>query len=222
MAALIATSSAFVLSAPPATAATGSGGLWHFDDPAGSRTALDSSGNNGVGLLREGVVAGVPGAVGTAFDFRAQEGGWVEIPDSPALNPGTRDFTVAASVKLDVPPPVGDTYDIVRKGVTKSVGGEFKLEVVKNGYARCTAKDGNRLVASVTGPRRNVADGAWHRITCVRTATSFKITVDGIVRTKLVNLGSISNTRSLSIGAKYGEEDRTPGAIDEVQFDIVG
>ncbi|HET6560458.1 MAG TPA: LamG-like jellyroll fold domain-containing protein [Marmoricola sp.] len=207
---------------PPAAAATSAGGLWHFNDRAGSTTASDASGNNNLGYLREGVVAGAPGAAGTAFDFRAESGAWVEVPDRATLNPGGRSFTYAASVRLDVAPPVGVTYDIVRKGVTTTAGGEFKLEVAKDGIARCTAKDANKLVASVSGPRRNVANGAWHRISCSRSATAFRITVDGVSRTKTVTLGSISNTRSLSIGAKYGVEDRTPGFIDEVQLQIVG
>ena len=203
------------VSAMSAQAAVTPGGLWHFDETSG-QVATDTSGAHNDGRLHGGVGLGVAGVTGTAYDF-SKEGSWVEVESSPSLNPGGADFSVSAWVNLEVAPVKGKTYDIVRKGTVKSVGGEFKLEIIKNGYARCTARDANRNTVRVNSPRVNLANGHWHQVTCVRSGSSWKIITDGRTRSKTVSLGSVSNAVSMAIGSKYGTEDGTPGRVDEVQ-----
>jgi hypothetical protein len=203
------------VSAISAHAAVTPGGLWHLDETSG-QVATDASGAHNDGTLHGGVVIGVAGVSGTAYDF-SKDGSWVEVPSSSSLNPGGDDFSVSAWVNLEVAPVKGTTYDIVRKGTVKSAGGEFKLEIIKNGYARCTARDADRNTVRVNSPRINLANGQWHQVTCVRSGSSWKIVTDGRTRSKTVSLGSVSNVVSLSIGSKYGNEDGTPGRVDEVQ-----
>jgi hypothetical protein len=204
--------------APSATAATTDGGAWSLDEASGLK-AFDSSGNGNDGTVRGGVVQGLPGRVGTAYSFDAP-GSWVEVPNAPSLNPGTRNFTMSASVKVGVVPGTGVTYDIIRKGLAGTKTGEFKLEIIKGGLLKCTAKDSARLLGAITFPRVNVANGQWHDIGCARTGSTWQVILDGTVKSKSVAFGSISNTKSLAIGSKYGNDDGTPGLVDEVRLSI--
>jgi hypothetical protein len=77
---------------------------------------------------------------------------------------------------------VGD-YDLVRKGLSSSAGGEYKAEILprKNNTrakALCLFKDSANTVGQiVNGP--NLADGAWHTVGCTKTSTSVQLKVDG-------------------------------------------
>ena len=192
-------------------------GQWHFDETSGS-VAYDSSeyGNNGAVI---DATLGVPGYVGTAYEFDGT-GSRVEVPASSSLNPGTSNFDVTAWVNFTDAPGSGETYDIYRKGVAATPGGEFKLEIISGGRAKCTAKDSDRLRGVIAGPSVSLADGAWHLVGCRRTDSSWSVIVDDTVTSTTVPFGSISNDRPVSIGSKYGEEDFVPGRIDEVQFTV--
>jgi hypothetical protein len=206
------------MTAQSATATAAQQGLWHFDERSGS-TAVDSSGAGNNGTLRGGVGMGLAGHAGTAFSF-TRAGSWVEVPTATSLNPGARDFSFSAWINITQAPGKNVTYDIVRKGVTTTSGGEFKLEMVPGGRARCTAKDGTGKRGSILGPSTNLADSRWHQIGCARVGSAWRVVVDGTVRSTTAGLGSISNTKSLSIGSKYGREDATPGLVDEVVLSI--
>ena len=205
--------------APDASAATG-GGSWELDETSGS-VASDGSGNGNDGNVRGGVVMGVPGHDGTAFDFHAS-GSWVEVPSSGSLSPGTADFTVSAWVNLDTTPGSGQSYDVVRKGVGGTDGGEFDLQIVNHGYVRCIAKDSSGEEGSVRGPSVSVADGQWHQLSCARSGSTWAATVDGTTVATRADLGSIGNTKSLAIGSKYGRGNQTLGAVDDVQLTFEG
>ncbi len=215
--AVVVISSMGVWLAPPAAAAT-AGGTWHLDESSGS-FVQDSSGNGNNGTVRGRVALGLPGRVGGAFSF-ATPGSWVEVPSSASLNPGTSNFTMSASVYIGVVPGTGETYDIIRKGLAGTRTGEFKLEIVKGGLLRCTAKDSARVRGVITFPKVNVANGQWHEVGCARTGSMWRVILDGKVRSKTVAFGSIGNSKSLAIGSKYGNDDGTPGLVDEVQLSI--
>lgn len=202
----------------PATGAVPGGAMWELDETTGTQ-AGDSSGNGNHGTLRGAVTVGLTGHQGTAYSFRA-DGSWVEVPSSVTLNPGADDFGFSAWVNLTRAPGKGVTYDIIRKGLAATPGGEFKLEIISGGRARCTAKDAARSTAGITGPKVNLADARWHHVGCARVGSSWQVIIDGKIRSKAVTLGSISNTKALSIGSKYGNEDGTPGLVDEVRLSI--
>lgn len=206
------------LTAQSATAHAAQVGSWHFDEKSGS-TAADSSSADNDGTLRGKVGTGVGGYANTAFSF-ATAGSWVEVPNATSLNPGKRDFSFSAWINITQAPKNSATYDIVRKGVTTTSGGEFKLEIIKGGRARCTAKDAAGKRGAVVGPSTNLADGRWHKVGCARAGSAWRVVVDGTVRSTTAGLGSISNNRSLAIGSKYGTQDPTPGRVDEVVFSV--
>jgi hypothetical protein len=182
--------------------------------------AADSSGNGNDGINQGGPIIGLPGHAGTAYSFDPQ-GSWIQVSSNPDLNPDQRDFLLSAWVQLTVAPAPGETYDIVRKGLSRTTNGEFKLEIVPGGRVRCTAKDEARSTAAILGPEISLADGKWHRVGCAMTGSTWSVTVDDTILSEPANLGSITNTMPLSIGSKYGLEDGLRGSrIDEVALYI--
>lgn len=216
--ALGTTTALLAMTAQSATATAAQQGVWHFDERTGS-TAFDSSGAGNHGTLRGRVGMGLAGYAGTAFSFTTA-GSWVEVPAATSLNPGARDFSFSAWINITQAPAKSVTYDIVRKGLTTTSGGEFKLEIIPGGRARCIAKDGAGKRGSIVGPSTNLADSSWHQVGCARVGSAWQVVVDGTVRSTTAALGSVSNSRSLSIGSKYGREDATPGLVDEVVLSI--
>jgi hypothetical protein len=109
------------------------------------------------------------------------------------------------------PSPVGETYDVLRKGLATTKGGDYKIEVKNvNGkaLARCVAKtvrnDGTKVLAAIQGTT-TLADSLRHAVTCTKTSTSITLQVDSLgPRSKTVSggLGSVSNTANLALGAK--------------------
>ncbi len=213
---------AAVLFASPASAAPIEVGVWHLDEPSGATIAVDSSGAGNSGLIRGNVVAGQPGYMNTSFLF---DGGWIEVANSETMNPGSRDFTASAYLRLVRLPRSGETFDIIRKGTAGVKGGEFKLEIGTAGKVRCIAQGitpaGSRVTARAIAPKVNLADGLWHAVQCSRTGSTWTARVDGITASVTANLGSIGNAKPVAIGAKYGQEDYTRGHIDELRLEFM-
>jgi len=181
--------------------------------------AVDSSGHDNDGVNQGSPAVGLPGRKNTAYSFD-REGSWVQVASKPSLNPGPHDFLFSAWVNLAATPALGETYDVIRKGLTGTPGGEFKLEVVPEGRLKCSAKAARGRSASILGPATDVTDGKWHRIGCARTGSSWSAILDGEIVSKTVDLGSISNALPLSIGSKYGRDDVPRGRVDEVMLFI--
>jgi hypothetical protein len=193
--------------------------LWHFDETSGT-VAADSSGNGNDGTIVGDVSRGEPGYLGTAFGFGA-DGSWVRVPTSSSLNPGTSDFSYSARVKLDRLPASGQTMDVIRKGLSGTKAGEFKIEILDLGRVRCIAKDSNRVRGAITGSAKmRLAVGQWYLVGCEQTGSSWSVIVNDLKRSTTVNFGSISNSLALSIGSNYGEEDFVDGVVDEVELSI--
>ena len=189
--------------------------------PSQTRTFLaeDSSGNGHHGLIQGSPGMGLPGRAGTAFSFLKGRS-WVHVPPKAALNPGSRDFLVSAWVHFDDVPGPDETYDIVRKGVSYTREGEFKLEIVDPGDVRCTVKDSVRREARAAIEEVDVSDGEWHYVACARIGARLVVVADDVVVAEAALLGSVSNTMPLAIGSKYGWEDQSDGRVDEVRLVI--
>lgn len=181
--------------------------------------AVDSSGDGHDGIIQGSVEFGLPGHDGTSYSFD-KRGGWIQVASTAALNPNEHDFLLSAWVSLDEGPGPGETYDVVRKGISFSSPGEVKLEVLPLGRVRCTVKDQFQQVVTATSQRDRVIDGDWHRIGCARTGSMWSVLVDDNILTRQVKLGSVANTVAISIGSKYGLEDRPAGRVDDVKLVI--
>ena len=89
------------------------------------------------------------------------------------------------------------------------------MEILGSGAAYCEFR-GSSGLGTLTGSR-NLADNAWHTITCARTSTTVRLTVDGITKSRTVSTGTISNSSTLYIGAKDGGgADQYTGYMDSV------
>jgi Concanavalin A-like lectin/glucanases superfamily len=202
-----------------ALGATQTVALWHMEDPS---HLIDASGHNNNGTTTN--VTSVPGSSGKGYHFNGSSS-IATVPSSSSLNPGRANITFTAHVRFTQPPSatVGD-YDLLRKGLSTSAGGDYKMEILPReshtkAKAFCFFKDSANTVGQiVNGP--NLANGAWHTISCTKTHTRVVLTVDGTTYATSVQLGSISNSDLLTIGAQSRSADWYAGDMDEVSVKI--
>ena len=181
--------------------------------------ARDSSGHHNDGIVIGKPVMGAPGHQGTAYEFD-QPGSFILVPPDQSLSPGPHDFSYSAWVRLTSRPHGHQTFDIVRKGLSYTGLGEFKLEVVDGGHVRCTAKDDRGETVHITSAGSGLANDQWHHIGCARVGPTWNVVVDDVVDSKPATLVTLRNTSPVSIGSKYGREDLPRGRIDEVVIAI--
>jgi hypothetical protein len=191
--------------------------LWHLDERSGS-TAHDATGHGYDGAIKN-MKLGVAGAVGTAFEFNGTSSR-ILVNDAPGLRAGDQDIAVSLRVSFTTVP--GEDYDLIRKGLSSSSGGDWKMEILRSSgkaVASCYWKGSKASKAKTAGP--SLADGKWHTITCEKHATQVALVVDGQRYTSTTTIGRIDNTAQLSIGAKAGSGgDWYKGRMDEVSLTI--
>jgi hypothetical protein len=175
---------------------------WGLNELSGS-TAFDDSGNHNDGTSSNVV------HTGAGYTFNGVNSG-VTVPDSPSLSPGTSDFSFSVTLTTSVP-AVGTDFDLLRKGLSSTVGGEYKVEILNvNGIAKayCLVKDANKHVAAIRwAPAGGLADNQQHTITCSKTSTGVTLRVDNYApRTKVnsLGIGSVANDGPLFLGTKSG------------------
>jgi hypothetical protein len=190
--------------------------LWHMGDSGTVMT--DASGNALNGTLTN-VTTGQPGAIGHAYAFMARPS-YVTVPSSTNLNPNTSSFAVTLHIKLGVKPTpqVGD-YDLIRKGLSATPGGNWKIEILGTGAAFCQFQGTESRVTLSRGP--SLADNIWHTVTCRRTGTGVRLTIDGAAWSKAGTTGAIANSSAVRIGNKDASGgDQYPGLMDEVRVSV--
>jgi hypothetical protein len=186
---------------------------WHMDDSSG---ASDPSGHT----LSLSNIDTSSDAYWT-FDG---DGLATTSSDDDAFDPGTSSFTVSVEVRSSTMPSssVGD-YDLVRKGLSGTSGGYWKLEMIPN-----SARTKTLALCQMTGGRLkwapfSLTDGQWHTITCTRDASgpTLKITIDGKSKTKSINSArKIANSSKLYVGAKDSGNDEYTGDMDELTLSV--
>jgi hypothetical protein len=188
--------------------------LWHMDEASGT-LMYDSIGNH-TGTLRS-VQTGLPGFLGSGYGFNGSSS-YVSVPTAGDLNPGSADITITIHFKTTGTPPAPPAdWDLIRKGLYTTTGGEYKMEFQQSGQASCGFKGSAGYAELITGP--NLIDGQWHTIQCVKTASAIKVIVDGQTFSKAASVGSIANTSPVVIGARPGS-DWTQGTLDEASIQI--
>jgi concanavalin A-like lectin/glucanase superfamily protein len=187
--------------------------IWHMDETSGS-IAKDGTGNGYDGTIQK-VKLGVAGVTKTGFEFNGTSSR-ILVKDAPGLRAGDKDLVVTLSVAF-TDEPSGD-FDLIRKGLSSSSGGDWKIEILENGKAFCYFKGSKGSIGKSAGP--NLSDGKYHKITCEKHATTVALVVDGNRYTSTKTVGSISNTATLSIGAKAAGGDWYKGRMDEVSVTI--
>ena len=128
-------------------------------------------------------------------------------------------------MRFTKPPRSGGDYDLIRKGNAGTAGGEWKMEIFppssnpSSATAFCLFQDANKKTASVRDTK-NLADGAWHTVSCVKTSSQVTVIVDGAAHSVGAKLSSISNSQPLVIGSQSGGGDWYNGDMDEVRVAI--
>jgi hypothetical protein len=197
-----------------ASAFTGTVALWHMDETSG--TVMHDSVGSHNGTLHS-VQLGLPGFTGTSYGFNGSSS-YVTVPSSADLNPGSANFTFTIHLKTTgTPPPAPADWDLFRKGVSKSAGGEYKMELQGTGKLSCGFKGSGGSAGLTAGPAIN--DGRWHTVSCVKTSAAIEVVVDGLVFTKAKAIGSIANTAAVTIGSHPGS-DWYKGQLDEASIRI--
>ncbi|MCW8820853.1 MAG: Ig-like domain-containing protein, partial [Sulfurovum sp.] len=194
---------------------------WQFEENSGT-IAADSSGNNLDGTLYNGPVWDNDAAVGTralAFDGVND---YVSV-DSPALDFGSNDFTVAIWVKkLE---SSGGGWDNVW-GVNKwDVGttsnrNEWSLALTNGGndfpvFAIASGTTTYKIIGT-----QNLIIGQWHHLAGVRSGDEIRLYVDGqLESTQFVGTVSINNAgRNLRIADSEINGFQTHGIFDDLRI----
>ena len=193
---------------------------WQMDEmDETSGQMLDSSGNNNNGTPTDVL------QTGSTYVFNGSTS-YVAVPDSDSLDPEGKDVTLSARVMVTDAPMDDDSYDIVRKGLVSSPGGDYKMEIKRAadptvGKLHCLFKGDGGTVDKVA--RRDIVDGNWHTLECIKTSTSVVARVDGRSgSTKAGSAGSIANASEVMVGAKTAVplDDTFDGSMDFVGIDI--
>ena len=196
-----------------AVSASGKGhvvALWHMEETVG--TAMKDSVGANDGTLDQ-VNLGVPGASGNAYGFDGQKS-YISVPSSNDLNPGVANITLTLRLKTtSLPPPPPADFDLVRKGTYAPSASEYKVELQHSGQASCGFEGSAGYSELIAGPRLN--DGLWHTVQCIKAPTAIQLVVDGKTFTEAANVGSISNSAALVIGARP-DGDWYAGSLDEI------
>ena len=194
------------------------GAVWQMNDTSGQM--LDSSGNNNTGTPTN------VGQTGSVFDFNGTNS-YVTVPDSDSLDPEESDITLSAGVTVTDTPMIDDSYDVVRKGLSATPGGEYKMEIMQRttnpsvGRLHCLFKGTGGKVDIVA--QRDIVDGNFHTLECIKTRSSVVARIDGeIGGTMAGSAGSISNASNVMVGAKTANplDDVFKGSMDFVSIDI--
>lgn len=207
-----------VLLAVPAFAASSPAAVWSMNETSGT-VMNDSSGHGNNGTLKN-ITLGVAGFAGTGYGFNGTSSR-VIVKNSASLNPGSADITITVHVATKTLPP--SDYDLIRKGLQSTAGGDYKIEIVNiSGVAkaRCYFR-GSTASYQKTLAVANLLNGSYHTITCQKTATTVVMTVDSTVYRHTTTIGSISNSSDLIIGAKSAStssSDWFKGSLDEVSI----
>jgi hypothetical protein len=205
----------------PAVIATGAIALWHMDDLGAT---MDDSVGSHDGALHKVVTGQVPAFAGTAFGFNGADS-YVTVPVADDLSPVDQDVTLTIRMRTTaLPPTTVQDWDLIRSAGGYYDGDEYKMEYAPDGSAHCAFKGngvtGYKEVASGGGP---LNDGNWHTIQCVKTPTRVETIVDGVVYAKSAQIGTITITKGIIVGAHpntagAGASEFYQGALDEASL----
>ena len=213
-AAVLAASAA--ATAAPASAAPSPQAIWNMDSlPTMFDSASAGGANNGT---TRAITSG--GAGRYLFNGTTS---LATVPDAANLDPGTATIRLTARVQFTQRPAVGGTYDIVRKGVTTTAGGDYKMEIYARSatvaVAACSFKDAKGVSGQSFGTV-DLASTAFQTITCTKTPTSIQVVAGGQTRTSTKALGAISNAAPVYVGGKGDGTDVFRGVMDFVKIEI--
>nr|WP_238598616.1 LamG-like jellyroll fold domain-containing protein [Saccharothrix sp. ALI-22-I] len=184
----------------------------------------DLSGRCSAGSLLGGYRGTVVGRVGgAALDIDSTHPG-VEVPYTPALDPGTRDFTFslwfqyqAGTANHALLWAYGATAGKPSVWVRAQPGSDRLYGWVETDSGQVAVALNDTTAATAFG------DGEWHQMSLKRVGDRVELSVDGgspAVATGLT--GSVSNTLGVRVGSKPDGTDVLDGNMDDVQLTVAG
>ena len=183
------------------------GASWQMNETSGT-VMHDSSGNGNDGTLHNIALNG------SAYGFNGTSS-YVSVPNSASLNPGTLNFRLSATVKINSLPTADTDYDIVRKGLAGTKGGEYKIEVLASGTVLCRFEGASGAVTVQSTAK--ISPGAFHTIRCTKAAKQVTLVANSATEQVAATVGAISNTSTLYIGAKP-DDDFLNGFLNQVSI----
>ncbi len=204
--------------ASPAWAALLKAADWQMNETSGQM--IDSSGNNNNGTPTD-VLRPEDGTY--VFNGSTSR---VAVPDADNLDPQAKDITLSARVLVNGGSLDDDSYDVVRKGFVTTEGGDYKMEIKRTadptvGKLHCFFRGDLASVKKLAN--RDIVDGNWHTLQCVKTSNSVVAKVDGKSFTSTGSAGSIANASNVMVGAKTVDpkpDDMFDGSMDFVSIEI--
>ena len=194
---------------------------WEMNETEMNETSgqmIDSSGQGNNGTPTDVV------QTGSTYVFNGSTSR-VAVPDSDSLDPLDKDITLTASVMVPNEPMDGDSYDVVRKGLSGTIGGDYKMEIKSTAdptVGKLNCFFGGNVGKVSKAANRDIVDGNWHTLECIKTSNSVVARVDGRGGTETGAAGSISNRKEVLVGAKTASpfDDVFDGSMDFVSIDI--
>ncbi|SDS15838.1 LamG-like jellyroll fold domain-containing protein [Actinoplanes derwentensis] len=189
----------------------------------GAALTLRGSNNGQVSILTEGAgrFAAFPAICAAAVSNCAKA--LLETPDRPDLDPGTRNFKWAASVRLTAGQLSGNA-NVMQKGVANAES-QWKMQVTsKTGRAQCVLVARGSAQTFTATSARPVADGSWHRVACERANGSLAVAVDGVTtgRVTVPATVGVDNAMPMRVGGPNlaGSGDMYHGQIDDIYIQL--
>jgi hypothetical protein len=203
-----------LLASPAAWAALNAD--WRMNERSGPM--IDSSPHNNHGHPRQ--VA----RTGSTYLFNGSSSR-VSVPDHKSLDPAKRHIKLSAFVRVNGAWMDDDSYDIVRKGFSKTPGGDYKMEIKRMsnptvGKLHCLFKGSGGTVDEEAPP--DIVDGRWHTLECIKRSNFVVARVDGQSYRETGSAGSIANSNGVRIGARTTNplDDMFDGSMNFVRINI--
>lgn len=149
--------------------------------------------------------------------------GILEIPADPALNPGTRDFTLAVELKARTE-DLRDGTNVTQKGFSTGGESQWKLQIDDSAGRPSCVLVGVQGHQQIALSQRSVTDGDWHLVECRRSGGTLRVLVDGneTGRSVIGKPVDVMNPFPVRIGAKHTKPNGDPffGSIAGVRLQI--
>lgn len=184
----------------------------------------DLSGHCSDGSLLGGYRGTVPGRVGGgALAVDAEHPG-AEVPYTPALDAGTRDFAFSLWFRYQA----GTANHALLWAYGATAGRPSVWVRAQPGQDRLygwVETDAGRVAVALGDPSqaRAFGDGAWHELVLRRVGDRVELSVDGGTPATAAGLtGSVSNGLGVRVGSKPDGTDVLTGELDDVRLSVAG
>lgn len=184
--------------------------LLHMDEASGN-IVTDASGNSNHGIASGTTVVDGRFEKSRNFSTTFEQ---IDIPDSPTFEIGSGTFTAEIWLNtLGLPNIAGHPHH------KRGTGGIGWFTAINNGTISISVNPYTDSNSSISGTA-NIADGRWHHVAVIISATDMKLYIDGELDAQgpIQSPGSVDNDGNLTIGLQGGSPFPFRGLMDEVRI----